>query len=276
MAETVLVRGVGDVGSAVAQALFTAGYRVAIHDRPAPAYGRRGMAFVDAVFDGCAMLGGTLAKRAGNAAIARMLECGRALPISTDGFDELMQAIRPNVLVDARMIKRAVPERQIDLAPLTIGLGPNFVAGITTHMAVETAWGPRLGAVITSGKTLALQGEPRELGGFGRERFVYAPLEGVFETRHGIGDWVEAQERVGELAGLALYAPLPGFLRGLTRAGVPVTRGTKIIEIDPRKTGAVVSGIGERPGRIAQGVLEAVGSRYEHRPRGCRKEGEQT
>jgi phosphoglycerate dehydrogenase-like enzyme len=32
----VLVRGVGDVGSAVAAVLFHAGYRVALHDEPGP------------------------------------------------------------------------------------------------------------------------------------------------------------------------------------------------------------------------------------------------
>jgi hypothetical protein len=54
----VLVRGVGDVGSAVAAVLFRAGYAVALHDEPAPAAPRRGMAFADAVFDGVARLDG--------------------------------------------------------------------------------------------------------------------------------------------------------------------------------------------------------------------------
>jgi xanthine dehydrogenase accessory factor len=50
----VLVRGAGDVGSAVAAVLFRAGYAVALHDEPAPVAPRRGMAFADAVFDGAA------------------------------------------------------------------------------------------------------------------------------------------------------------------------------------------------------------------------------
>jgi xanthine dehydrogenase accessory factor len=54
----VLVRGVGDVGSAVAAVLFRAGYAVVLHDEPAPATPRRGMAFADAVFDGTAALDG--------------------------------------------------------------------------------------------------------------------------------------------------------------------------------------------------------------------------
>jgi hypothetical protein len=53
---SVLVRGARDVGSAVAAVLFRAGYLVALHDEPAPATPRRGMAFADAVFDGMARL----------------------------------------------------------------------------------------------------------------------------------------------------------------------------------------------------------------------------
>ena len=49
----VLVLGAGDVGSAVAHALFHAGRAVVLQDGPAPpAAPRRGMAFADAFFDG--------------------------------------------------------------------------------------------------------------------------------------------------------------------------------------------------------------------------------
>ena len=48
----VLVRGSGDVGSAVAHLLLRSGRGVLIHDVDRPAAPRRGMAFADAVFDG--------------------------------------------------------------------------------------------------------------------------------------------------------------------------------------------------------------------------------
>ena len=53
---TVVVRGVGDIGSAVAHCLFLEDYTVVIHDDPTPPTTRRGMAFADAVFDGSAIL----------------------------------------------------------------------------------------------------------------------------------------------------------------------------------------------------------------------------
>ena len=60
----VLVRGVGDVGSAIAHRLFREGYAVAIHDDPTPTTTRRSMAFSDAVFDRRASLEGVEALRA--------------------------------------------------------------------------------------------------------------------------------------------------------------------------------------------------------------------
>jgi xanthine dehydrogenase accessory factor len=47
-------------------------------------------------------------------------------------------------------------------------------------------------------------------------------------------------------------------LRGLTHPGVPITQKTKVIEVDPRTSQAQVSGLGERPVRIAEGVLKAI------------------
>jgi xanthine dehydrogenase accessory factor len=44
----VIVRGLGDIGSAVAHLLFREGCGVVIHDDPRPAATRRGMAFADA------------------------------------------------------------------------------------------------------------------------------------------------------------------------------------------------------------------------------------
>jgi xanthine dehydrogenase accessory factor len=57
----------------------------------------------------------------------------------------------------------------------------------------------------------------------------------------------------------SLFAPLAGVLRGLTRDGVPVTVHTKVIEVDPRGASAEVRGIGDRPRRIAEGVVAALG-----------------
>jgi xanthine dehydrogenase accessory factor len=177
--------------------------------------------------------------------------------------------MQPDVLIDARMRKRSTPEIQRSLTPLTIGLGPNFAAGETTDLAVETNWGEELGKVIECGATRPLAGEPHSIEGHARDRYLYAPIDGQFRTALHIGSSVRAGQVVAQIGPVSLFAPLDGVLRGLTRDDVPVSKGTKVVEVDPRGPAAVVTGIGERPGVIAEGVLSAVrrwAEQHGHRP----------
>jgi xanthine dehydrogenase accessory factor len=260
---TVVVRGIGDVGSAVAHQFFLEGYAVVIHDEPTPTTTRRGMAFADAVFDGSAILDNVHAVRAHDLPrIREALESRRAIPVYVRDIGPLLAEIRPEILVDARMRKHDAPEVQLGLAELTVALGPSLVAGRHADVVVETSW-DLLGTIITAGASAPLAGEPRELGGHARDRYVYASSDGIFRTKARIGDLVRKGQGIAEIGPMALAAPLDGVLRGLTRDGVPVTRQTKVIEVDPRGAAAEVRGIGERPRRIADAVLAAI-----RKPRG--------
>jgi len=254
-----LVRGTGDIGSAIAVALFRAGFPVLLHDQPHPAYSRRGAAFVDALFDGEAAVDGVTARLSvdGNGLDAA-LAAREAIPVACGEFAPVLAAARARVLVDARMRKRSTPEPQRGLAPLTIGLGPNFVAGETTDLVIETAWGDALGALITAGRSLPLSGEPKPVDGAGRERYVYAPADGIFLTAMAIGDAVSAGAPIARIGATHVAAPMSGRLRGLTRSGVPVTAGTKVVEVVPESAAGLIRGIGARQRRIAEAVLDAV------------------
>ncbi len=259
MACRVLVRGSGDIGSAVAHVLFQAGYAAAIHDIPQPTATRRKMAFADAIFDRCAHLEAVEARRVDDLKqLPPLLAAHQIIPVLVIDLAILLEVLRPDVLVDARMRKHQQPEVQRGLAQLTIGLGPNFVAGETTDLAVETRWGDSLGQVLAAGATQPLQGEPRPLGGHSRDRYVYALVAGMFHTAFEVGDLVEQGQKVACIGSTPLYAPLTGILRGLTKNGVPVSVGTKVIEVDPRGLAAQIVGISERPGHITQSVLQAV------------------
>jgi len=142
--------------------------------------------------------------------------------------------------------------------PFTIGLGPNFTVGETVHAAIETGWNEDLGKVLWNGATRPLEGEPQKIAGHARDRYVYAPAAGIFRTKLNVGDMVSAGQEVARIGDASLCANIDGMLRGLTHDGVPVLQKTKVIEVDPRGEKAKISGIGERPGRIAEGVLEAV------------------
>lgn len=216
------------------------------------------MAFVDAIFDGHCLPDGVAAQR-----IDQADELGQALErktvaVTTIPFQQALTSRSWAVLVDARLRKRTVPETQRGLAPLTIGLGPNFVARQNVDRAIETSWGDTLGAIIRDGPTLPFAGEPSSLGGVSRERFVYAPAAGVFKATTSIGAWVVGGESVAKIGKINLRAPLTGIVRGLTRSGVEVAAATKVIEIDPRGEPSAAFGLGERPRRIAEGVCRAI------------------
>jgi len=253
----VLIRGSGDVGSAVAHLLLRNGHEVVVHDVALPAAPRRGMAFADAIFDGACELDGIRARLAelGELGAGRG---GEVLVNVAQELGDVLAALLPEVLVDARMRKRAQPEGQRGLAPLTIGLGPNFVAGEAVDVAIETQWGDDLGTVVWEGATKPLGGEPRSFEGHARDRFVYAPASGVMRTGAEIAQRVSAGQTVATITEQALRAPLDGILRGLVHDGVPVQSGAKVLEVDPRGDLTKVFGIGPRPRRIAEGVLEAM------------------
>lgn len=257
-----LVRGCGDIGSAVAHALFRHGLAVLIHDVPDPSFARRGMAYTDALYDGSACLEGVVGRRTTDIfSIRQILEQGEDIPVVAESFAKILDYLRPQVLIDARMNKRSVPERQAGLAPLTIGLGPNFVAGETTDLVIETAW-EGLGTILAAGSSQPLCGEPRPINGFGRERYVYAPAEGRFGTDCAIGARVAKGQPVASIGDAVIRAPLDGCLRGLTRSGASVKAGTKVVEIDPRGDPAKAFGIAERPGKLALAVLAVVAGRH--------------
>src|SRR5205807_8698356 len=220
-----LVRGIGDIGSAVAHRLFGAGYRVVIHDVLAPAAARRGMAFTDVLFEGPVVLEGVTCRRIQQ--VPELAEATGWVAATTLPLEAVVDSLGPAVLVDARMRKRAVPEPQRHLAPLTIGLGPNFVAGETTDLVIETSWGERLGTVLTEGSPAPLAGEPRTYGGHARDRFVYAPGPGMFRTSAVIAERVRAGPGVARLDGAGRSAALGCIRRALTRGGVVDERGTK-------------------------------------------------
>lgn len=254
----ILIRGSNDVASAVAHRLFRESYSVVLHDDPEPTVTRRKMAFADAIFDGETTLEGVTAKRVESAGLQGIVPASIFIPIVVTDFFKLVEELHPQILVDARMKKHTKPSQQYQFAPLVIGLGPNFIAGTNVHVAIETARGEELGRVITRGKTRDLEGDPISMKGHARDRYLYAPLAGKFSTHFQVGDQVSAGQVIAVINDTHFTAPISGILRGITHDNVPVEKHTKIIEVDPRGDQTQISGIGERPARIAEGVLTAI------------------
>lgn len=255
----VLIKGGSEIGSAVAHLLHRSGYLPVIVEGPHPVTVRRRMSYSQAVFDGEAELEGIRGERVDSIDTLRaLLRWGRIIPIFVGSADMVLEALQPEVVVDARMRKKERAESQIGEAPLVIGLGPGFCAQETVHMVIETNRGPNLGCVITEGEAESYTGEPVAIEGYKRERYIYAPCNGVFKTQLDVGMFVQAGGVVGRIGRRELRAEVSGIVRGITKSGVPVKMGTKVVDVDPRGKEELIAGIAERPRRIAEGVLEAI------------------
>jgi len=254
----VVVRGGGELGSAVARLLFRAGLPVLVLERSEPFAVRRRVSFAAAVWEGDAEVEGVRGARVGSADEAEtLLGEPERVPLLVDPEARCLDRLRPAVLVDARMLKTAsAAARRSDL--FAVGLGPGFVAGIDVDAVVETQRGPELGRVIWSGPALADSAVPTPVQGIDVDRVIRAPAAGPFRSRVAIGDLVECRQLVGDVGRTPTPAPTGGLVRGLLADGVRVEAGVKIGDIDPRGAGIDPGRISDKGRAVAAGVLEAV------------------
>jgi xanthine dehydrogenase accessory factor len=254
----VLVIGGGDVGSAVAHQLFLLGMKVLVSEREGSAHSRRGMAFTDALFDGHTVLEGVAAKHVVSPqAVEQCWQESTCIPIVTMEESLLGAAIPFDVMVEATMRREALRRDRRAFAPCVVGLGPGYEPGVNCHVAIETQWGPSMGQVLRDHGTATRSGGPHPLDGVTRERFVIAPQAGIWRTAALLGQQVHSGDVLGHVGEHAMRAPIDGYLRGLTRDGVEVRAGQRVIEVDPRAQ-PELAGLGERPLAIARGVVAAL------------------
>jgi hypothetical protein len=253
-----VVMGTNEIASAAAVALTGAGYGVTMTHDPFPPVIRRGMAFHDALYDDPVEVGGVTGARAdGLLEIADALSHRARVAVTPLSLMDVLAYRTADVLVDARMQKGLVTPDFRGLARLTLGMGPKFAVGVNCDLAIETR--PiRAGVVLAAGETEDPDGVARQLGGIGRERFVYSDRAGLWRTPVDIGMWVPRGFVIGRHDGMPVAAPLDGFIRGVARDGVFAPPGVKMIEIDPRGRDACWTGMDERGLKLAQACLKAI------------------
>jgi xanthine dehydrogenase accessory factor len=257
----VLIRGGNDIASAGAHRLFTAGYSVVIHEAPQPLTVRRGMAYASAVYEGRVTLDGVIAEHAPTLKQALMLLRSRsAIPVLASAEGHTLTALKPQVIVDARLRKKERSTSRASDAPLVIGLGPGFTAGVEAHVVIETNRGPNLGRIITEGEADPYTGEPIAIGGHSKDRYLYSPCAGIFRTPLDLGARVEAGHVVGNVEGTPLVAKVGGIIRGIVKDGLSVSAGTKLADIDPRGDPTYLSELSQKAWIIADAVLSAIQS----------------
>lgn len=257
--ELVIVRGAGDLGSAVAWCLHTVGFRVVITETSAPMAVRRTVAFCDAVYDGTAQVEGVTARRVRDVTEVDAVHQADEIALMVD--PDLTTALRlaPLAVVDAIMAKANVGTR-LDMAPIVIGLGPGFIAGRDVHAVIETNRGHYLGRIIWEGSAQPDTGVPAPVEGHAEDRVLRAPAAGQVRWAHsiGIGSIVRAGQVLGEVAGQPVLAPFDGVLRGAIREGTEVPAGIKIGDVDPRLDVQACYTISDKARAIATSTLHAL------------------
>lgn len=253
----VLIRGAGDLASGIALRLFRSGMKVVMTDLEKPTSIRRTVCFSEALKYGSASVEDVKAVRASSPEEAREIAEGGCIAVMADPEGKMIEALRPDALVDAILAKVNLGTR-IDMAPVVIGVGPGFTAGKDCHAVVETMRGHTLGRVIREGSALPNTGVPGNIGGFTSERVLRAPADGVFGPLHRIGDYVTAGEPVGRVGDVYMNATIDGILRGILEEGTVVPKGMKAGDIDPRCRVEHCFTASDKAIAIGGGVLEAI------------------
>lgn len=252
-----LIRGAGDIASGIALRLYRAGFSVVMTETERPTTIRRTVAFSDAVVKGEQTVEDITAFRADTWEDALCFLNQKNIPVLVDPDCISRKHLHPDVLVDAILAKRNLGTKITD-APIVIGIGPGFTAGIDCHAVVETMRGHTLGRVYYEGSALPNTNIPGLIGGFAGERVLRAPADGVFIGAHRIGDYVESGETVGFVEGQPMKATISGTLRGLLADGVPVKKGMKSGDVDPRGEKGYCDLVSDKALSIGGGVLEAI------------------
>ena len=259
MLENILVatKGGGDLATGVVHRLHQSGMPVVVTELAQPTVIRRAVALASAVYEGQVEVEGLAAQLAESDEEIRAALAEGQVPVVVDPRAEVITRLRPTVVVDAIMAKRNTGTTITD-APIVIGLGPGFTAGVDVHAVIETNRGHHLGRVILSGSAEPHTGVPGPTAGFSRERVLRAPCEGIFTGQRRIGDAVKAGEVVASVAGQPVAARIAGVLRGLLADGLFVKAGMKVGDVDPRGVREHCFTISDKARAIGGGVLEAV------------------
>ncbi len=253
----VVIKGAGDIASGIALRLWRARFDVIMTEIARPTAIRRTVSFSQAATEGQAIVEGVMAELAKDSqgAIA-VLQSGR-IPVLIDPEADCIRELKPDAVVDAILAKKNLGTSLGD-APVVIGIGPGFTAGVDCRAVIETQRGHTLGRVILEGSALPDTGIPGNIGGYMLERILRAPADGVFKQVLGIGATVQAGDIAGYVDGSPVRAQIAGVLRGILPDNTPVYKGMKSGDVDPRCKVEHCYTASDKALAIGGGVLEAI------------------
>jgi xanthine dehydrogenase accessory factor len=179
------------------------------------------------------------------------------IAVAVDPEGTLIGELKPAAVIDAILAKKNLGTSK-EMAPLTIALGPGFIAGEDVHYIVETCRGHQLGKIISKGPALKNTGIPGNINGFTEERIIRAPENGRVEVLKDIGSLVKKDEVIARVGKSEVTATMDGMVRGMILHGTEVPQFLKMGDIDPRGEKADFTTISDKANAIAGSVLEIL------------------
>jgi len=256
----ILIKGAGDLASAVALRLYRAGYTIVMTEIDMPTAIRRTVAFAEAVYVKSCDVENVSGIRADMTNYQNVLEQGH-IPILVNISQDDIEKIQPRAVIDAIIAKKNFGT-YTNAGYFTIALGPGFIAPTDVDVVVETMRGHNLGRCIYQGAALENTGIPGDIGGYTTERVIRAEYAGTIDFTKEIGDYVTEKEVMGsiltEQGNKPIYATISGIIRGLIQNNYPVSKGLKISDIDPRCDSSHCHTVSDKGLALGGAVLEAL------------------
>lgn len=262
MNHLIIVRGGGDLATGTIYKLYKSGFSVLVLEIAKPSAIRRNVAFSEAVYQGTQQVEDVTCILSKSLDEAKTLLKEGKLVILVDPEGLSIKELKPFAVVDGILAKKNLGTNK-DMAPVTVALGPGLIAGKDVDAVIETKRGHNLGRVLLHGSAAPNTGVPGIINGYGKERVIHSPADGILKNIAKITDTVSKDETIAIVetknGPVPVKASLDGLLRGLIRNGYPVTKGFKIADIDPRaEEYNNCFTISDKARCIAGGVLEAV------------------
>ncbi|MEE8341046.1 MAG: selenium-dependent molybdenum cofactor biosynthesis protein YqeB [Candidatus Neomarinimicrobiota bacterium] len=250
----VLIRGAGEMASAVGVVLHRVGFPVILTELPIPQAIRRTVCFSDAMLNASTTVEGIEAVNADYYNYLNVLKSDK-IPVLPDSI-EIIRNIKPEFLIDARMLKKSVNDQR-SFAQFTVGLGPGFTVEENCDAVIETMRGHNLGRVIWQGGASLNSGIPGEIGGESVKRVIYSKKDGRINWSVNFGDIVQQNQILGKLGDIAIRSQISGKIRGLISPKVNITKRMKIADVDPRGADVDHTTISDKARCVGRGVLVA-------------------
>jgi len=253
----IIVRGAGDIASGTIYRLCQCGFAVIALEVEKPTVIRRTVAFASAVTDGEVTVEALTAIRCdAEKDIVQALETGK-IPVCVDSKGAWIKKLNPLGVVDAILAKKNMGTTR-EMAPIVIGMGPGFTAGIDVDVVIETNRGHNLGRVIYCGAAADNTGVPGDIGGYTHERVIRAPTSGVISIVRDIGAFVVPGNCLATIGDKEVTTKIAGVVRGMIAEGTIVHEEMKIADVDPRSKLDFCYTISDKARNLSGGVLEAI------------------